>query len=201
MTAANPTFEAQLQNARALLAEMAAIEQRIGPQMRATMQVDGPMVIDGKPFVAIDAATPKPLVPLEGYTLGLNDRLFSLVNGTINVQQPVQLGFDLNTAVYAITGAAYSTAGAAFPPTGFANALDAFTVQFKLAQGRQYQTNPILGSAIIGDAKFPRFLGMPAWRLPGGTVLQALITPLVANIRIDITIWCIEMTPYGGNIN
>lgn len=202
MTAPNPTFEAQLQAARALLAEMSAIEQRLGPQMRATLSVDGPMVIDGIPFVGIDAATPRPLVPMEGNTLGLNDRLFSLVNGTANTQVPVPLSFDLNTCAYAITAAVYDTdMDATFPPNGFANALDTFTVQFRLAQGRQYQTAPILGSAVIGDAKFPRFLGMPAWRLPSGTTLQALITPLMSNIRIDINLWCIEMTPYGGNIN
>ena len=202
MTAHNPTFEQQLQNARGLLAELAQIEQRLGPQMRATLATDGPMVIDGIPFVGIDAATPRPLVPMKGVTLGLNDRLFSLVNGTINQQVPVPLSFDLNSCAYAITAAVYDTSlGGTFPPNGFANPLDTFKVQFRLAQGRQYQTAPILGSAVCGDAKFPRFLGMPAWRLPKGTTLQALITPLVANIEVDISLWCIELYNFAGNIN
>jgi hypothetical protein len=196
------TSQRQYMEALALQSVDRAIEAQLGPAMRAGLEQTGrATVVGGIPFVAMHVAEPAPLLPTEGFTPGLNDRVISLVNGTAGTTALPTIAFDLDSAIYALTAAVYDTDGNAFPPTNFANALDTFTVQFKLAQGRQYQDNAALGSAVLGDAKYPRYLGMPAWRFPGGTVLQVLLTPLVANLRIDLTLWAIELTPMSGNFS
>lgn len=178
------------------------IDQKLGPAMQAQLDNTGQAVVTGGiPFVAFHVAEPAPLLPVKGFTQGLNDRVISITNQQAGQQKIEPINFDLDSAVYAITAAVYKTTLQTFPPTGFANSLDTFTLQFKLAQGRQYQTSPALGSAVCGDAKFPRYLGMPAWRFPTGTVLNALVTPLVADLRIDITLWAVELTPWSGSIN
>ncbi len=194
------TAQQQYIEAVALQAVDKALEDKLGPAMRAALEQTGrATVVGGIPFVAMHVAEPAPLLPTQGFTQGLNDRIIS-VTGTNAGQTAIPtIAFDLDSAIYALTAAVYDTSLAAFPPNGFSNPLDTFTVQFKLAQGRQYQDNPALGSTVLGDAKYPRYLGMPAWRFPGGTVMQVLVTPLVANLRIDLALWAIELTPTGGN--
>lgn len=199
-------FQTQLANAQALLAEMKAVEARIGPNMRAALTGPGAgggaTVINGTPFSRYDVATPAPLLPDEGYTMGINDRVVSVTGVAANTQSIQNIAFDLDSAVYAWTGAAYlTTLAAAFPGNGFANPLDTFTIQFRLSQGkRYYQTTPTLGSTVLGTAERPRYLGMPSLRLSSGTVLQAIVTPLIANLRIDVTLYTIELTPFSGNV-
>jgi len=179
----------------------AAVEARIGSDMLARLQADtSTTIINGETWARFDVAAPAPLLPTKGFTMGINDRTFSLVGGVSGTQRILPISFDLSSVIYAWTAAAYNTAGATFPAVGFANALDTFTAQFKLSQGRQYQTEPTLGSAIFGDAKRPRYLGMPCMRMPPGTLLQLLLTPLSANLRIDVTLYCIELTPFEGNV-
>jgi len=196
------TSQRQYMEALALQSVEKAIESQLGPAMRAGLEQTGrATVIGGVPFIAMHVAEPAPLLPAEGFTPGLNDRVISIVNGNAGTTAIPTIAFDLDSAIYALTAAVYDTSGAAFPPTNVANPLDTFTVQFKLAQGRQYQDNAALGSVVLGDAKYPRYLGMPAWRFPGGTVMQVLITPLFANLRIDLSLWAIELTPMAGNFS
>lgn len=178
----------------------AAVEAKLGPDMLAKLASTDTQIVEGVPWRRFDVAAPAPLIPIKGYTMGLNDRILSFT-GASTQTQILPLSFDLDSYCYAWTAAVYSTdSDATFPPANFANALDTFTIQFRLAQGRQYQTEPVLGSAVLGDAKFPRYLGLPTIRFPRGTVLQVIVTPLVENLRVDIDLWCIELTPYAGNV-
>jgi len=143
------------------------------------------------PFRETDVVKPKPWMAVDpniGYLL--NDRIVSLNNPAINVENITRLGFDVPSSVYALVATAIDTTGAGFPVGQ--DARDFFQIQFELSNGQRWQTLPALGSTVTGPAQFPRLLGRPAWQLNNGAVLLARITPLRANLRIDVNLWTIE---------
>lgn len=195
----DPFFQQQMQEAARLLQVAREAEARLGPQMMAKLAVDGPVQDSlGQTYARFDVATPRPFLPLQGYTMGLNDRVIT-VEGAANQQVIEDFNFDNKSAIFAMSAAVINTAGGAHPPTGYANSLDTFQVQFRLSQGtRTYQTNPVLGSAVFGTGSWPRYLGMPTWRINGGSVLQMLLTPLEDDLRIDTMLQVVELLPLDG---
>ena len=67
------------------------------------------------------------------------------------------LQFSIPFAIYAITGSAIDVNGNALP-IGL-NPLDTFLIQIQNTIGDQLQTEPVLGSEVIGTARRPRLIG------------------------------------------
>lgn len=181
-----------------------AVMQLQGGQGVATLNPpnDGSRVgPGGVTYEEVPMAEPRPWMPIDtNIAWMLNDRVVSLTAGTINVEQPINISFDLDTRVYALTASCYSTAGAAVPATGFPDSLSMFRVQFKMAQGRQFQTTSAPGITVLGTGQRPRYLGRPAWRFQGGSTLVVNVTPLAANLQIDIVLYAVEIAS-GNNIS
>ncbi len=79
--------------------------------------------------------------------------------------------------------------------------LDTFTVQWVHNTGDRLDTQPALASALIGTAKEPAIIGGNGWNFDRGGTIQALITPLRPNLRIDVCTWGIEvMGPVNYNV-
>ena len=164
-------------------------------------------IVQGVPYQEVPVAEPMPWMPVANdIAWGLNDRTTTFTGATANVETPNTMGFDLPSVVYAITATVRQST---FEPqgnffnfwegNGFASPLDTFRVQFGLSQGRNWQTTNAPGSTICGSAERPRFLGRSAWRLGEGAVLLVKVTPLLANLNIDIVLWAVEFTG-GSNI-
>lgn len=173
----------------------------VGPDMRATLTPPSTerRILAGVPYEETPVAEPVPWLPIStDIAWGLNDRVSTFTNQTINAEATNNLGFDIPSVVYAITAAVRDTAGNSISGA-FGNVLDTFRIQFGLTNGRNWQTANTMGSTICGTAERPRFLGRSCWRLNNGAVLQCRVTPLVANLQIDIVLWCVETTG-GSNI-
>lgn len=152
---------------------------------------NGTRYFGGVPFRETPIKDPKPWLAVDqniGYML--NDRISTISGVAANTQTIVRQGFDVPSAVFALTGTAIDTTGAALP-VGL-DPLDTFTVQFVLTNGQRWQTVAGLGSTILGTAQRPRYLGGPCWILNNGAVMQVIITPLRANLRIDVNMMVVE---------
>lgn len=90
-----------------------------------------------------------------------------------------------------LTGGVFNNAvGNALPVS--VNPLDLFLVRFEYVQGDQLTTNARLGSNVLGTAAQPGEVGGVGWVFNTGSTVTVGITPLVANLRIDVTIACLE---------
>lgn len=190
----------QMEAAQQAAARLLALEQQLGPNMRAALETtSGLSIVQGQAYQEVPMKDPMPWLPVgSDIAWGLNDRVIT-VSGTANTVDTQPLAFDLPCAVYALTAAVRSTAAAAVPATGYANALDMFKVQVKTSNGRLFQTNPVKGSAIFGTGSWPRWLGRSCWRFNPGAQIQVLTTPLANNLEIDLVFWCVEIT-VGTNV-
>lgn len=113
-----------------------------------------------------------------------------ILNIPANQQQTATVQFDTPCIIFAITASAVSTAGAALPVG--TNPLDTFILAFEHSNGDRLTTSARLGSTICGSAAQPRLVGGNGWVFDRGSTAVFLITPLVANMRIDINLMCIE---------
>lgn len=59
--------------------------------------------------------------------------------------------------------------------------------------GDKLHTNARLAATVVGTAKNPGEIGGHGYNIDSGATLICGITPLVANLRIDITFVCLEM--------
>ena len=171
------------------------MESRVNSGMMATLTPPSTerRIQDEVPFEEVPVKDPMPWLPVTPGDIAwsVNDRVLTLTNGAINTQAVQRLGFDTPSAVYAITAAVRTTDGAAIPGS-FGSVLDTFQIQFRMTNPRLWQTNPVSGSTVCGTAERPRFLGRPCWRMNTGSVLIANITPLMANLNVDLNIWVLE---------
>jgi hypothetical protein len=70
---------------------------------------------------------------------------------------------------------------------------DTFLFRLEYTQGDKLHISQRLGSTVVGTAQRPGELGGVGYTInPGATVILG-ITPLLANLRIDITLVCLEM--------
>ena len=122
-----------------------------------------------------------------------------IVNGAANTEVTRSIQIDIPATLYGLTGAAMSTTSTDFAQgtTG----LDHFTIRFEHSNGDRIDTQAAIASAMLGSiATGPgaALLGGPAWHFDRGSAVFAYITPLVANLRIDVVLWVME---YRGPAN
>lgn len=99
---------------------------------------------------------------------------------------------------YAATGSAIDTAAADLP-AGL-DPRDTFLVRFEHSNGDKIDTQAALGSCLVGTAEAPAEFGGPAWTFDRGATVTIGITPLRANLRIQIVCYFIEY-PGPSNYN
>ena len=110
--------------------------------------------------------------------------------------------FDIPCRLIAINGAAVLTTGGALP-VGRAS-LDTFLFRLAYTTGERLDISERLGSTVCGTAERPGELGHAGWSFSAGSSVQLGITPLLADLRIDIVLVCLEMrgasnyAPNGG---
>jgi hypothetical protein len=79
------------------------------------------------------------------------------------------------------------------------NNLYLFRVEY--TTGDKLHTTPRLASTVIGTGNEPGEIGGHGYNIDQGASLQIGITPLVDDIRIDVSIVCLEMrAPQNFNI-
>jgi|GEM_PF-5644692 len=148
----------------------------------------------------IDLSRPVPRLP-NGPTLGLtlNDRVLSFSNLVVNVGTTLTMGFETTTIAYAVTAGVFTTAalGTAVQASG-TNLNNMFRVQFERTNAYRFQTAPVLGGSVLGTAQQPRWLTGPCWEFVNASVLAVTVTPLVADIQVDVCMWTLEVVGPGN---
>lgn len=105
------------------------------------------------------------------------------------VTQTVQ--FDLPSRIIAINASAFDT-GAFANLTGL-NPRDMFLLRVEYSQGDRIMITQRLASTVAGTSERPGELGGSGWVVnPGGAFIVG-ITPLIANLRIDVTFHVLEL--------
>lgn len=97
-----------------------------------------------------------------------------------------QVTLPVPSVVFNVTGAAVDTTGTALP-VGLAS-LDTFTIEIVMSNNDKKMTAAALGSTVVGTAQRPRQVGPTGWMADMGQSFNLTITPLRANLRIDIVL-------------
>lgn len=123
--------------------------------------------------------------------VGYMPRYYSaeLLNGQVNAEVGVQVQVDQPVRVIAINGTAINTQGGALAT----DPRDSFLFRLEAGNGDKLHTAARLGSSIIGTASQPGEIGGSGYSIDGGSSVFLFITPLVATLRINITLVCMEI--------
>ena len=126
--------------------------------------------------------------------VGYQTRYYSggIVNGTANSESIVVVQFDLPCRLIAINGAAFSTAAGNALPVGV-GPRDCFLFRLEYTTGDRLMISQRVASTVCGTAERPGELGGTGYTIDQGASVTLGITPLLANLRIDVTLVCLEM--------
>ena len=127
-------------------------------------------------------------VRLYGVTLLSTDADYAVGVEAIRIQQ-----FDIPCRLVAINGAACDTAAGS---GGLNNLLNGFLFRMEYTTGDRFNTAARLASTCIGTMSQPGEVGSTGFNLDSGSSLVIGLTPLAnlpTNIRIDITLVCLEI--------
>lgn len=105
------------------------------------------------------------------------------------------INFDIPCRVIAINGGgAYYTAGNVIQalPSGY-RVNDLYLFRLEYTTGDKLHTGSRIASTVLGDAESPGELGGVGMTIDQGASVQLIITPLITNLRIDITLHCLEI--------
>jgi hypothetical protein len=104
------------------------------------------------------------------------------------------LQFDIPVRLIAINGSAFNTsaAGGNALPVGV-GPRDCWLLRVEYTNGDRLMVNSRLASTVCGTSEQPGELGGTGWTFDQGASVQVGITPLLANLRIDVTFQCLEM--------
>ena len=110
----------------------------------------------------------------------------------VNSESIRRVQFDIPCRLIAINGSSFSTGVGNALPVGV-SAQDTFLFRLEYTQGDNLHISQRLGSTVVGYAQRTGEIGGVGYTInPGATVILG-ITPLLANLRIDITLVCLEM--------
>ena len=103
--------------------------------------------------------------------------------------------FDIPCRLVAINGAAINTTapGAAVGSLSTINMNLSYLFRMEYTTGDKLHTGSRLASTCIGNAENPGEIGGVGFTVDQGSSIQLIITPLIANLRIDITLHCLEI--------
>jgi len=73
------------------------------------------------------------------------------------------------------------------------NPLDSFLFRIEYTTGDRLMTGARMASTVVGSMENPGEIGGTGYTIDQGASLILGITPLMANLRIDITLICLEI--------
>ena len=130
-------------------------------------------------------------------TVGYQTRFYSegIVPGdadsAVNVEAIRTIQFDLPCRLIALTGASYDTVN--YTNLSGIDPRDLFLFRLEYTQGDRLHVAQRLGSTVLGTMQNPGEIGGVGFTINRGAAAILGITPLIANLRIDITLVCLEM--------
>lgn len=126
-----------------------------------------------------------------GQTMLFSDADYQVGSESIRVVQ-----FDIPCRLIAMNGSALFFFGNPLVPAGLplgVKANDTYLFRAEYTTGDKLHTAARLGSTVLGTDENPGELGGAGYTIDAGASFVLGITPLVANLRIDITLVCLEM--------
>ena len=125
-----------------------------------------------------------------GATLTYTDADF-----TVNAESLRTVQFDLPCRLIGFTGSSvvYDGANAVTGYVAGIDPRDQFLFRMEYTTGDRLHTAARLGSTVVGTLQNPGEIGGTGYTIDQGAAVILGITPLVANIRIDITMVCLEI--------
>lgn len=147
-------------------------------------------------WMRLPLSEPAPWIPYNDQnTIGTFTRIYA-----VNVTSPTDVAagteaiktiqVDIPGAVCELMGSARTTDGSDFPVG--ASPRDMFLVRFDHSQGDKLTTQAAIGTAVVGTAERPKKVIGNGWKFGRGSTILLGITPLVTNLRVDITITYVE---------
>jgi hypothetical protein len=126
--------------------------------------------------------------------VGYQTRFYStgVVNATAGSETLAIIQFDLPCRLIAINGSAFNTAAGNAFPVGV-NPRDTFLFRLEYTTGDKLHISQRLGSTVCGTSERPGEIGGVGYTIDQGASVSIGITPLLPNLRIDITLVCLEM--------
>lgn len=126
--------------------------------------------------------------------VGYQTRFYStgVVNATAGSETLAIIQFDLPCRLIAINGSAFNTAAGNALPVGV-DPRDTFLFRLEYTTGDKLHITQRLGSTVVGTSQRPGEIGGVGYTIDQGASVTIGITPLLANLRIDITLVCLEM--------
>lgn len=126
--------------------------------------------------------------------VGYQTRFYSagIANTAADQEQVVAVQFDLPCRLIAINGASFTTEDPWTFPAGL-GPRDTFLFRLEYTTGDKLHISQRLASTVVGSAERPGELGGTGYTIDQGATVLLGITPLLANLRIDITLVCLEM--------
>jgi hypothetical protein len=110
---------------------------------------------------------------------------------TVNQESIRTVQFDLPCRLIAINGASNNIAGANTVTQQNMNLMYLFRSEY--TTGDRLQVAARLATTVVGTGQNPGEIGGHGYNIDQGATLLIGLTPLVASLRIDITLVCLEM--------
>ena len=140
----------------------------------------------------IPAHLPQIAIPSADFiTTKAFDNATSFSGNAAGATYTTTLQFPEPSVIFALTATAVDTTGAALTR----DPLDCFTLALTRTNSDKLQSQTVLGSTICGTAQRPRYVGPNGWVQDRGSSIQISLTPLFANLRIDLV--CYTAVIYG----
>lgn len=116
--------------------------------------------------------------------------LFSDADYAVGTESLRTVMFDIPVRLIAINGAAIDATGAVTYTEDSMNLQYLFRLEYA---NMRLHTQARLAATVVGVMKYPGELGGHGYNVDQGASVQVGITPLTTNLRIDITLVCLEM--------
>jgi hypothetical protein len=114
---------------------------------------------------------------------------------TVNSETVRTIQFDIPCRIIAINGGGVyydDSNNIQSLPVGY-TVNDLFLFRLEYTTGDKLHTGSRLASTCIGNAENPGEIGGVGFTVDQGSSIQLIITPLISNLRIDITLHCLEI--------
>jgi len=114
---------------------------------------------------------------------------------TVNSESTRFVQFDIPCRLVAINGSAVNTAalGVAVGALSTINMNLSYLFRMEYSTGDKLHTAARLAETVVGTMENPGEIGGHGFNIDQGASVQLGLTPLIADLRIDITLVCLEM--------
>lgn len=110
----------------------------------------------------------------------------------VNSEAIRTIQFDIPCRLIAINASSFNTAAGNALPVGV-GPRDTFLLRMEYTNGDRLMISTRLASTVSGTSERPGELGGSGWTIDQGASVVIGITPLLASLRIDITLVCMEL--------